>query len=281
MVFSVVTLTALFWCLGLFPLSVSAGTVAAWTNQWGAPQVMVQDDDTGKILYSFCNSNETTIFPGNGSRALEFDKGLEPKKGTSIAGVGFVDPNSNITVTADVHHSGTLSAVLIITIKLTREQAAMWFLNDDDVIVHALWHCNSTGHFVNSAEGSSSQQWIIHNMGSVHPNTGLAAVDLPGGNGYRVYYQQEDLTTSTLEYTQETGWVMGGNISQDPIKGFSISAGFINGNDITVITPRDNKNIEVSTLLPNQTWIICKYLFITNEPNPIPRNSEHERLKAR
>jgi hypothetical protein len=267
MILSIIIVAALFSWSSLFLSTASAGAVAAWTNQWGAPQVMVQDDDTGKILYSFCNSNETAIFQANESRALEFDKGLEPKKGTSLAGVGFVDSNGNITVINCLYPSGTHESSYVTLRSINHyaksmEQAAMWFLNDDNAIVHALWHCNSTGHFVNSGEGSSSQQWIIHNMGSVHPNSGLAAVELPGDNGYRVYYQQEDLTTSTLAYTRQTGWVWTGNISQDPMKGFPISAGFINGDNITVVTPRDNNNIEVSTLLPNQTWIICKCLFL-------------------
>jgi hypothetical protein len=87
--------------LNLFLAVVHAGSVAAWTTGRDAPQIMVQDDDSGKILYSFCNSNETAIFPANETRSLTFD--IEPKKGTSLAGIGYVDAGGASVVSFLLH----------------------------------------------------------------------------------------------------------------------------------------------------------------------------------
>ncbi|KAI3321769.1 hypothetical protein HD806DRAFT_545474 [Xylariaceae sp. AK1471] len=231
MIVSFTIFTVLSVWSSIFLALVDAGSIAAWTTGQGAPQVMVQDDDTGKILYSLCNSNETAVFPANESRSLMFDDNLWPKKGTNLAGIGYVNQDG-ITV------------------------AAMWYLNDENAIVHALWQCNETGHLT-KANPTDTNQWIIStDIGSIHEDTGLAAVNLGSTNGYRVYYQQEDLTTSTMKYVPNEIWTWNGNVSQDSSKGFPIHAGFTDTDKITVVTPRDKGNIEVSTMQPNETWVI-------------------------
>jgi hypothetical protein len=131
----------------------------------------------------------------------------------------------------------------------------MWYLNDENAIVHALWQCNNTGYFVKPKDAN---QWILPAGNAVHEDTGLAAVNLGATDGYRVYYQQQDLTTSMLSYTPGEAWTWSGNISHDPQKGFPIHAGFTAADKITVVTPRDRGNIEVSTMQPNKTWVICE-----------------------
>jgi hypothetical protein len=108
-----------------------------------------------------------------------------------------------------------------------------------------------------------ANQWdistsIIANVATIHPKTGLAVVNLGADKGYQVYFQQEDRTTSILRYDPHTPWGFLWNISQDPIKGNPISAGFTDQNKVTVVTPRDEGNIEVSTLQSNETWVICE-----------------------
>jgi hypothetical protein len=96
--FPIIAVLAAWSCL--FLAIVDAGAIASWTTGQGAPQIIFQDDDTGKILYSLCNSNETTVFPANESASLTFDKGFEPKKGTSLAGVGYIDGYGVTTVSS-------------------------------------------------------------------------------------------------------------------------------------------------------------------------------------
>ncbi|KAI2643344.1 hypothetical protein GGS21DRAFT_10553 [Xylaria nigripes] len=212
---------------------VDAGSIASWTTGGGAPQIVVQDDDTGDILYSLCNSNGTSVFPANESRSLIFDQGLAPKKGSSLAGIGFVNDQGIITT-------------------------GMWYLNDDNAIVHALWKCNETGHLVKSVEASS--QWIILDGKSVHPNTGLAAVNLGSENGYRVYYQESDFTTCALTYMPGfVNWEWSGPISQDPLKQLPITAGFSDPSAIVVVSPRDEENIEVIMQQADKSWVITSF----------------------
>ncbi|KAI1438232.1 hypothetical protein GGR50DRAFT_691405 [Xylaria sp. CBS 124048] len=210
---------------------INAGTIASWTMGRDVPQIMAQDDDTGMIFYSLCNSNGTAVFPGNESRSLTFDHGLTPKKASGLAGVGYVDGQGVIT-------------------------AGIWHLNDASAIVHSLWTCNETGYFVNA---SNPNQWIISEGQPVHPDTGLAAVDLGRDDGYRVYYQQEDLTTSAFMYTIDGGWRWYGMISQDWTKGSPLSAGFTDPNAITVVSPRDEGNIEISMLTDSGIWNILAF----------------------
>lgn len=52
--------------------------------------LMMQDDDTGLIRYSLCNSNSTPVLPEDKTITLPlFDP--KPKKGTALAGVGWFD----------------------------------------------------------------------------------------------------------------------------------------------------------------------------------------------
>ncbi|KAI8625214.1 hypothetical protein F5Y19DRAFT_489890 [Xylariaceae sp. FL1651] len=216
---------------GVFLVPAKAASIAAWYTGQGAPQVIMQDDTTGQVLYSLCNSNDTTVFPANASASFTFDSSMAPKNGTSLAGVGYPQNGYNM--------------------------AAMWYLNSAGNIVEALWRCNENGYF---EPAGSTNQWIVSSSApSIHPNTGLAVVNLGEQPGYRVYYQQEDLTTSTLKYTREMGWVWNGNVSQDSRKGFPISSGFTDISEITVVTPRDESNIEVSTLQPNESWVISTF----------------------
>ncbi|KAI1138650.1 hypothetical protein F5Y05DRAFT_418872 [Hypoxylon sp. FL0543] len=212
--------------------SAVAGSIAAWLTGLGAPQIIMQDDTTGKIFYSLCNSNGSApIFPANASASFEIDSIYAPKNGTSLAGTGWVDANENV--------------------------AAIWFQREDDQLVFHLWKCNATGHF-NLYDNFS--QRIIGSGQSVHPRTGLMALNLGQIPGYRVYYQDETKETLVLTYNPETStWDTQGTVSRDAIEGFPISAGFIDMNMITVVTPRDKNNIEVSTQRKDGKWTVTSF----------------------
>ncbi len=81
---AIVQLTVCFWVR-----RVSCGSMVSWVTQSGAPQVAMQDDATGQIFYSLCNSNDTTIFPTDGSAA--FNPTIAPKQNTSLTAAGYYD----------------------------------------------------------------------------------------------------------------------------------------------------------------------------------------------
>ena len=63
--------------------------MVSWVTQSGAPQIAMQDDATGQIFHSLCNSNETAVFPPDGSAA--FNPTIKPKRNTSLAAAGYYD----------------------------------------------------------------------------------------------------------------------------------------------------------------------------------------------
>ncbi|KAI6086972.1 hypothetical protein F4821DRAFT_120836 [Hypoxylon rubiginosum] len=221
---------------------IAAGSLAAWSTGLGAPQLIMQDDATGKIFYSLCNSNGTSpIFPANETASFNLD--LPPKNGTSLAGIGYANDGVNI--------------------------AAIWYLNDASQIVEALWQCDPTGHFI---PGSTPNNWIVSSGQPVNSSTGLSAVNLGAQSGYQVYFHDDHMATSILRYTTADGWRTDGNISQDAVKTLPINAGFTDNNKISVVYGRGPSNIEVSTLQQNGEWVVT--LFPT-PLNLVDRDSDN------
>lgn len=60
--------------------------------------MLMQDDDTGLIRYSLCNSNSTPVLPEDKSITLPLFE-PKPKKGSPLAGVGWFD-NTQTQVSA-------------------------------------------------------------------------------------------------------------------------------------------------------------------------------------
>lgn len=72
------------------------------------------------------------------------------------------------------------------------------------------------------------------------PDTDLAALVIGANGGYRIFYKDENFTTSILQYsggsdTREGRWSYGGHVSQDDSTGVSIHAGFVNRDRLTVV----------------------------------------------
>jgi uncharacterized protein (DUF1501 family) len=111
----------------------------------------------------------------------------------------------------------------------------------------------TTGKFV--TEGSYD---ISKNAPSVHSKTGLAAVVLGSKTGYRVYYHNANQSISEIGYTTADNWNYNGIISQDTQSSFAIHAAFSGKNNISVVTPRDSKNIEVTRYNSDSSWHISE-----------------------
>ncbi|KAK8061278.1 hypothetical protein PG994_007644 [Apiospora phragmitis] len=211
--------TSRAWSRALLPLAllanqVSAGAIAAWyTDRMGAT-LMMQDDDTGLIRYSFP------------SLCHYFDP--KPKKGSALAGVGWFDN--------------------------TQTQASIWFQDENDDIINSNLHCDmNTGYW--SHGGSYTWSW-------------------EATTGYRVFYRDTDSHLHWIAYISgSSGWSEYGTLSNDEMKSNAIAAGFTEGNNITVVTPKNNENMEVARLNDDKSWHINGISLRAGRYLPRPLNS--------
>ncbi|XXH03119.1 hypothetical protein Hte_009512 [Hypoxylon texense] len=217
----------------LFPISiwllagqVSCGSIAAWWNT-RAPSFLMQDDDTGGIQYSLCNGNHTPIFPNDQALTVPFTNN-PPKNKTSLTAAGWTDAET--------------------------AWASIFYLDNNDEIVNALLKCDwNTGHWQNTGE-------YVTSGGSpkVAPDTGLSVVLLGATDGYRVFYNDLDGTLHQIGYTSSTTWKYYGVVSNDKVSAQAIGSTFSNSN-ITVIRPRDGKNMGVSRLYSDHSWHLSSF----------------------
>lgn len=91
------------------------------------------------------------------------------------------------------------------------------------------------------------------------PNTTLSAVVLGATAGYRVFYRDTANHLHWIGYTPgASGWNELGTLSNDEIKSNAIASAFTEGNNITVITPKDTENMEAVRLNDDKSWHISK-----------------------
>ncbi|KAI1772704.1 hypothetical protein F4818DRAFT_444088 [Hypoxylon cercidicola] len=220
-------LTSLFHIsIWMFAGQVSCGSIAGWWNGQ-APSFLMQDDDTGGIQYSLCNGNHTPIFPADQTLTVPFTTYL-PKNKTSLAAAGWTDSET--------------------------AWASIFYLDNNDEIVNALLKCDwNTGHWLNTGEYITSG-----NSPKVAPTTGLSVVLLGATDGYRVFYNDLDGTLHQIGYTSITTWKYYGVVSNDRVSAQAIGSTFSN-NNITVVRPRDEKNMGVSRLYSDQSWHLSSF----------------------
>ncbi|KAK3935680.1 hypothetical protein QBC46DRAFT_45021 [Diplogelasinospora grovesii] len=211
----------------------SEAAMAAWWTGIG-PQVILQNETTGQIQYSICNSNGQPFYSYTGGSA--FSLSYKPKIGTALAGTGYWDS--------------------------TKTVASIFYTDTDNNIINGLFNCNmTTGLF------QSVGSWIISGQApSISTGTGLAALLLGSTAGYRVYFHDQDMAVNELAYTQATNWVYTGVISQDTQYSPAIHAAFSGTNNISVVTPRDAHDIEVTRWNSDNSW------HITTLPRPLAGN---------
>lgn len=82
---ALVAVTSWYFLAGM----AQAGAIAAWNPTPYAPQIVLQDDATGKIFHSICNNKGATIFPNDNSTVLAIDEKLPPRRNSRLAGVGW------------------------------------------------------------------------------------------------------------------------------------------------------------------------------------------------
>ncbi|KAI1212508.1 uncharacterized protein F4807DRAFT_413315 [Annulohypoxylon truncatum] len=220
-------LTSLFQIsIWLLAGQVSCGSIAAWWNTRG-PSFIMQDDDTGGIRYSLCNSNSTPIFPDDKTLAAPFYNYI-PKNKTSLAASGWTDSET--------------------------AWASIFYLDNNDEIINALLKCDwNTGHWQNTGE-------YITSGGSpkVSPTSALSVVLLGSMDGYRVYYNDLEGSLHQIGYTTATSWAYYGLVSNDKTSAQAIGSTFSKKN-ITVMRPRDDNNIGVSRLFSDNLWHLSTF----------------------
>ncbi|KAK7751101.1 hypothetical protein SLS62_006930 [Diatrype stigma] len=197
----------------------------------------MQDDESGGIRYSLCNTNSTPIFPNDTTLVAPLDD-YPPKTNTSLAGAGW--------------WTGT------------DYYASIFYQDDQDRIVNSLLKCDTaTGQWYDTGD------YIITNdCPKASPTSGLAVILLGADDGYRVFYHDLDGRVQSVSYMRSTqNWLYNGLVNPDTngkgnsssTSGGAIAATFPNDNNITVITARDAENLEVSRIYGDGTWHISTF----------------------
>ncbi|KAL2023562.1 hypothetical protein VTK56DRAFT_2170 [Thermocarpiscus australiensis] len=214
------SLRSVFLLVGTAASPVRAA-IAAWWNGIG-PQIMLQNETTGLIRYSACNSNDQPTYSYTDDSV--FSLVYKPKNGTALAGTGWWTN--------------------VITV------ASIFYIDEQGNIANALFNCDmSTGLF------QSQGNWIVsHDVPSIHPDTGLAAILLGAEAGYRVYYHDSDGAINELGYTTKDDWHHRGIVSHDINALPALAAAFTGKDNITVASPRDGRDIAVTRWDKDQTW---------------------------
>ncbi|RYP59060.1 hypothetical protein DL770_010289 [Monosporascus sp. CRB-9-2] len=209
--------------------TASCASMAAWWVNDVGPALMMQDDESGGIRYSLCNSNSTPIFPNDTTLIAPLNAHL-PKMNTSLAGAGWFTGGEYF--------------------------ASIFYQDDQDRIVNSLLQCDTA-----TGQWDSNGDWIISDGGPApSPTTGLAVILLGAEDGYRVFYNDIDGRVHAIAYTSDTErWLYNGVVSGDNSTAHVIAATFPNDNNITVVTPKDAENMEISRLYGDGLWHVSTF----------------------
>lgn len=144
---------------------------------------------------------------------------------------------------------------------VTKKKASVFWHSDSGKIINGFYNCDpESGTLIQSGEYIISD---TANVTDIHPNTGLSVELLGSTAGYRVYYHDKASQVHQLSYTTDTDWNYYGAVSQDPTFSQAIASLHSNTNNITVIFPKNAKDVEVSRYNTDGTWHICmSFLFL-------------------
>ncbi|EEU36979.1 uncharacterized protein NECHADRAFT_52084 [Fusarium vanettenii 77-13-4] len=207
-------------------------------------QAAAQDPDTGRILYSNCNSLDEPVFPVENPNVLPTFS--SPQNGTALAAAGWWDG--------------------------TQVLASVFFQNEDGEIANCFYECDmETGRFNRTAESYPS---LIARVGSVHERTGLSVellVDQVGYRQYRLFYHNADRQIMMMSWEQDAKlWTDTGRVSQDTDHGMALASVYHEGKDISVVAPRGSGDIEVARLPQDDLWQLGSF------PRPLKGNATNE-----
>ncbi|CAF3540890.1 unnamed protein product [Fusarium graminearum] len=226
--------SVLYWLAWLEAVN-SQSIAAFYTDQ--ATQIGAQDANTGNIIYSFCNSVGTPVFPVDDPNVLSTKR--TPRNGTALTMAGWFDTHK-ITVCTEIYRDGGLVDELMY-------QASIFYQSDNGDIVNGYYECDpSSGKLIRKGEYAISE---IAALASVHKFTGLRVELLGNTLGYRLFYHDEKKVVRTLSYTPDTNWVDAGVVSPDPVVGMGLGSHHRGKGNVTVTFPQGSDNLMVA-----QNW---------------------------
>ncbi|KAK3365268.1 hypothetical protein B0T24DRAFT_724142 [Lasiosphaeria ovina] len=214
-------------------VSPAQAAIAAWWNGI-APQIILQNQTTGQIRYSACNSYGQPVYSYTDSSFLSLN--VKARNDTPLAGSGYWDTKKTI--------------------------ASIYYLDEFNNIVNALFNCNmATGLFTRVGTWNISAE-----APSVNNNTGLSALLLGSTGGYRLYFHDRDMAINEIGYTPTTGWKWNGIVNRAVQSSPAIHAAFSNQNNISVVAPFDDNNIGVTRFGNDSVWRLSTF------PKPLNGN---------
>ncbi|KAK3996650.1 hypothetical protein QBC44DRAFT_136050 [Cladorrhinum sp. PSN332] len=220
----------LHWAvLLLLPTLSRCGSMAAWWTDIG-PSFVLQNASTGLLTHSLCHSNNTPLYPTD--PPVAFKTTYAPKNGTSLAATGWYD--------------------------MTTTWASLFYQNNNDDIVNAVYKCN----FATGAYDEIESDVISDRSGTPPPNaqTGLSVALLGQQEGYRVFYHDRARALHTLKFTTVENWSYGNPISTSTNRsGLALASMFSGVRNVTVVTPKDAANIETIRLNIDNAWHISTF----------------------
>ncbi|UKZ61172.1 uncharacterized protein TrAtP1_002443 [Trichoderma atroviride] len=215
--------------------SASAATLYAfYTGTDAGVQIGMQDPSSGDIWVNDCSkmNNGNPLFPTDTPLVLPVSTPV--KMGGSIAATGWWDSQKVIT--------------------------SVFWHSVNGTIVNAIYNCdNESGTFVRQGPEYVISETANVKNSSIHENTGLAVELLGSTAGYRVYYHDNNSQVQELFYTTKTNWNYGGIVSQDPVSSFALGTGHSATDNITVVFPKSDKDIEVSRFNSDKSWHISTF----------------------
>ncbi|KAK4174244.1 hypothetical protein QBC36DRAFT_218882 [Triangularia setosa] len=223
------------WVLFLsLPTPSLCSSMAAWWTDLG-PSFVLQNASTGLLTYSLCHSNNTPIYPQDPPIALRTT--YAPKNGTALAATGWYD-------------------------KIGSTWASVFYQNNNDDIVNAVYKCdNKTGFYEPQETDVISDRRGTPNP---HTNSGLSVTLLGQQEGYRVFYHDRSKALQSLQFKATDGWSYGSPVSSNTNRSsMEIHSQFSGVRNVTVVTPRDAKNMETARLNVDSTY------FIDTFPTPL------------
>ncbi|PON28975.1 hypothetical protein TGAM01_v202083 [Trichoderma gamsii] len=212
----------------------AASLYAFYTGTDAGVQIGMQDPKSGDIWVNDCAkmNNGNPLFPTETPLVLPVSTPV--KMGGGIAATGWWDSQKVIT--------------------------SVFWHSVNGTIVNAIYNCdNESGTFVRQGPEYVISETANVKNSSIHENTGLAVELLGSTAGYRVFYHDNNSQVQELFYTTKTNWNYGGIVSQDPVSSFALGTGHSSTDNITVVFPKSDKDIEVSRFNSDKSWHISTF----------------------
>ncbi|KAK8875302.1 Protein crumbs 3 [Apiospora arundinis] len=214
-------------------IAANAGAITTFHGDQRPPGVMMQDDKSGEVLYSYCNSTkDEPVWDPYNPPALNFgdDPDLKPKKNTSLAATGWTSKG--------VYKS------------------SVFYQDVNGRVTNAVFFCNNqTGLYERQ-----SLNLVVESPTAVHPDTVIGAALVSADDGYRVFYYDRDWALQVARYDPKANkWYMDGIMSPSSSRKPSSAIGLnlVPKQVVTVATPKDSQSLEIFQGLSNGSWSLA------------------------